>query len=67
MSKLYRPKPSGIYLDSIFASRLSDRKSIRYSIETDNGSDPHPDWYSIISKVHSGYGPMWTSLQTRSA
>ena len=28
--------------------------------------DPPPDWYSVISRLRSGYGPLWTGLQTRS-
>ena len=28
--------------------------------------DPVPLRYSFITRVRSGYGPCWTSLQTRS-
>ncbi len=28
--------------------------------------DPPPDWYSVISRLRSGYGPRWTGLHTRS-
>ena len=38
MTMLYRHKPPGIYLDSIFASRLRGVKNLRYSIEADGGS-----------------------------
>lgn len=30
-------------------------------------TDPHPDWYSFMSRLRSGYGPVGTGLQTRSA
>jgi hypothetical protein len=40
---------------SVFAQRLIE------------SCDPHPERYSFITRVRSGYGPGWTGPQTRSA
>jgi len=32
-----------------------------------HAGDPHPERYSFITRVRSGYGPGWTGLQTHSA
>lgn len=62
------------FASSMHAQRLSPGKDPSWqgapatlAHGTGSSGDPAPGWYSLITGVRSGYGPLWTFLQIRSA